>query len=111
MDVQTLLDNGYRPYQDTMAQQNLQDWYRATYQRRVTDEHGTRYFINIHHGVAPPRNGEPERPFFEPHNQFQRTGTTFNIMMLHHNETLTEVEAFFAELWTTMKLDYYERNN
>jgi len=103
-----LLSVGYNQFHDRSAADRLGEWYRASFQKRVRDEFGTRYFITIRHGVMPAMSGSPARDFFTPENQFTKDGTTFNVEMLHHRESLEQVEAFFDHLWTTLRLDYYE---
>ena len=108
LSPEILLSAGYKNFHDRMSADKLGEWYRASYQKRVSDETGTRYFITIRHGVMPAMSGQPSREFFTPENQFAKGGTTFNIEMLHHDESLEQVEAFFAEMWATLRLDYYE---
>ena len=111
MTPQTLLGAGYTQFHDRMAEDSLGEWYRASYQKRVRDKFGTRYFITIRHSVIPAMFGNPQRNSFAPENQFTKDGTTFNVEMLHHNESVEQVEAFFDHLWTTLRLDYYERES
>lgn len=103
-----LLTAGYRQFTDPSGADRLGDWYRASYQKQVWDDVGLRYFITVRHGIAPAHAGNPARAFFTPANQFTVGGTVFNVEMLHHDESLAEVEAFFERMWTTMRLDYYE---
>lgn len=105
--TQVLLDAGYKPFFDRTETQVLGDWYRVSYQKRVRDDVGTRYFITIVHGVMPPHGDNPEAPFYTPKDQFTRNGQTFNVEILHP-KTLGDIESFYADLWTTMRLDYYE---
>jgi hypothetical protein len=112
LTTEILVAAGYRPFPDRMAAEKLEDWYRCSYQKRIRDEIGTRYFITFLHGVVPAKhNHGEERAFFTPSNQFNKGSLTFNLEVLVHNQTLEEIEHFFEETWTTMKLDYYEKDN
>ena len=108
MTPETLLATGYAQFHDRMAETSLGEWYLASFQKRVRDEFGTRYFITIRHAVIPEISGNPRRNSFTPANQFTKDGTTFNVEMLHHDESLEQIEAFFDSMWTTLRLDYYE---
>jgi len=111
LTVEDLLAAGYQTFHDSHAASKLPDWYQASYQKRFTDPLGIRYFITIVHNVMPAnfsRSGLPSKTFFTPSNQFSRGGVTFNVEMLHYTESLDQVESFFADLWESMHLDYYE---
>jgi hypothetical protein len=43
--------------------------------------------------------------------QFTRGEKTFNIENFDNDESLEAVEAFFEELFVTLKIDYYETLN
>lgn len=103
-----LLAAGYRPFQDDIKRITLRDWYRESYQKQFVDTPGgIRYIITIAHGFRP-GPGIVAEPFFQPFNQYRRADFTFNVEMLWHGESLVEIEQFFAELWTSMRCDYYE---
>jgi hypothetical protein len=109
--IDALLAAGYRKFHDTFERQKMGDWYRASYQKRVTDQYGTRYFITINHSVMPARAllGQSETNMFTPSHQFRRDGITFNVSMQWDSVIdPDQVEAFFADLWEKMRLDYYE---
>ena len=103
-----LLAAGYKPFTDHFSRHNLGDWYRGSFQKRVTDDVGTRYFISIVHGVMPEHGGNPTRLFFTPDAQFTRGDVTFDVKMHVRYHDLPAVEGFFEEMWTSMKIDYYE---
>jgi hypothetical protein len=103
---QELVSAGYAKVYDTTAELQLGGWYRDSYQKHITDEVGMRYFITIAYGIMP--HNDHASPFFTPTSQFRKDGIVFNVEMLWHGETREQVEAFFAELWSTMRLDYYE---
>ena len=108
---QLLLTNGYMKFHDPSAAARMTDWYQASYQKRVRDDKGTRYFITISHSVMPAGwsgRDNAEQHFFTPSNQFNKGDITFNIDMIYHNHTLDEVEQFFHDLWEKMELDRYD---
>lgn len=106
MTPEQLLAAGYRQFHDQIT--GLGDFYRTSFQKIIIDEFGIRYFITITHGVFPTGPDRSAQPFFTPSTQFHRRNSTFNVTMLHHDETVEEVEAFFDELWQTLTLAYYE---
>jgi len=114
MTVDDLIAAGYKPFTDFTKVQSLGDWYRNSYQKRFTDAAGTRYFITICHAIIViPNRVPPSDPSdsFSASNQFTKGDMAFNVDMLYHDETLDQVETFFHDLWTNMKLDYYEVND
>jgi hypothetical protein len=97
ISVSALLEAGYQHYHGPFG---------ALYQKRVYDATGLRYHVTIEHGVRPPGTTE----YFAPKDQFTRNGIVFNTELLLHSETIAEIEAFYADLWEAMRLDYYEKN-
>jgi len=89
------------------------DWYRGSYQKRLADDDGIRYFTTITHSVIPPRplHGEyGTLDLFAPLVQLKRGDLTFNVEMVSHGESVRQMEAFFAEMWTTMRLDHHAKS-
>lgn len=113
MTVDDLIAAGYMKFFDSQKARSLGDWYQTSYQRRVMDAVGTRYFITISHSLIT-MPGHETRESFEASNQFTlggENGQTFEVTMLYHNETREQMEKFFHDLWTNMRLDYYEADD
>ena len=102
---------GYRRYRNSSRADSLREAYRDSYQKAITDERGKRYFIDIVRGHFYYLDRGIDREFVTPSVQFRRGDTTVEVEMIHHQETLAQVEAFFAEMWTTMRFDYYETHD
>lgn len=100
-----LLEAGYNTYVD--YNKRADPGYKMSYQKRVEDENGTLYFININHGhlVIPP---DVDFEYIAPYSQFRRGDLTFNVEMLHHHETIEQIEEFFGDMWANMKCDRYD---
>ena len=112
MTPDDLLRAGYERFHDPLAAQALGDWYRGSYQRRITDNVGIKYFITIRHSIVPPQFGDTgSRYVFTAENQFTRGGMVMNIELLDGAESIEQIEEFFAELWCNLHLDYYEQDN
>jgi hypothetical protein len=107
MTIEDLLAAGYQSFQDPTKRASLGDYYRGSFQKSFHDALGERYAITVTHGLFPASVDRPVQPFFSPLVQFHQHDTTFNVEMLRHQETLAQIEAFFAELWQAMRLSYY----
>jgi hypothetical protein len=110
--AEDLLVAGYKRYHDSMEASKMGDWYQASYQKRIVDERGTRYFITVTHNHMRAIRDHAETHFFTPSNQFSSGDRTINIQMQPRpTDTVADVETFFADLWVTMRLDYYETSD
>jgi hypothetical protein len=104
ISVQTLLDADYTEYHGLFD--------TRLFQKRVHDEIGLRYFITFYHGIHPARSADEQpRPYFFPRDQFTHNGLTFNIEVLLHDESIEQIERFWADTWVAMGIDYYEVND
>lgn len=97
MDKHRLINAGYKQYHDA--------WNHAKYlmQKKVSDEHGVKYFINIY---AYERNGKEN---FQPEIQFSEGKyPTTNVTLI--TEDLNVLEGMFEALWVFLDKPYYELN-
>jgi hypothetical protein len=103
--VQELLAAGYSRYQHPLKKDD--EGYIGSYQKRVDDAYGKRYFINFDHSrlVMP---GRCDAEWLTPSGQMTSEGVTFDLDMVGNDYTLEQVEAFFAKMWVKMGCDYYE---
>jgi hypothetical protein len=99
--VQTLLDAGYHKFHDRFTSEKMGHWYHGSYQRRVCDNFGTKYFITINHNIVPELQND---------NDSDNKGFVFNIELMSSDHSLKAMEDWVERLWTTMKLDYYENS-
>jgi hypothetical protein len=112
-----LIDNGYRWFKD-----NLKSSIRG-FQKRITDEKGTKYFITGYHynfhtqGYVDESEDRDSYSFTAQFNIItDGVEKTIDISLgsdFIHNEwrklcTLKEAEEFFENSWNTMKCEYYE---
>jgi len=104
LTVQTLLDHGYRKINTPLVSVDITlPGLVETYQKRVEDDHGVRYYLNVRHTQI---TSGMSLEILEPHVQFERQGTVVNVQMLQREESLDQVEAYFEEMWTGMGMDY-----
>lgn len=104
--VQKLLDAGYKQYKGVLDE--------TLYQKPVRDEHGTRYHVTFRHGILPANPGivgDTRRPYFAPTEQFTIGKMVFNVEVVRLEETIEEIEAFYADVWTKLGADYYQDNH
>jgi hypothetical protein len=68
-------------------------WAKRFFQRKVTDTHGVRYYINLYidHNDGVVLKG-----------QFRMKEGTLNFELFSLESTLEEAEAFFERLWTSI---------
>jgi hypothetical protein len=101
-----ILARGYRPYRDSMKSGQF---YTGNWYLRIVDDVGIRYSINIT-GYEFPGQTVRYSANAQLHEQHRFDGSVFNVER-YVSAGLEEIEAFFDKLWTSMKLDYYERRN
>ncbi|SFF17091.1 hypothetical protein [Methylobacterium sp. yr596] len=106
---------GYRPYHDNFKEGDErykpadQRMYQGSQQKRVTDERGTRYFINVDlydFTVAQLQAGRSAGA----HVQFSTVDEMGAVCDVSRSVegSIEEVEHFFADLWSRMGWGYYE---
>jgi hypothetical protein len=105
-----LVAAGYRTWTPSSA-----DRYDLLYQKRVKDDRGTRYFVNVRFWRFS-KYSTPERPVedgWDAEARFDGRGgsRSFAVSTSVRHDTPAEVEAFFARVWDAMKPGYYEVND
>lgn len=107
INAETLTANGYRRYND-----NRSPAATALFQKRVTDERGIRYFINVVEydiSVIPNYPGptlryEPDVRFYEGDGE-----DAVNVsIMLDRIKTVQDLESYVLHMWNKMSFGYYE---
>jgi hypothetical protein len=78
------------------------------YQKRIDDECGKRYFINVWEWDNRMHVGVPNDFSYQAEGQFKDgCDNTFNIELLT-NDSIEQVEAFFADTWERLGYAHYE---
>lgn len=107
--VRDALERGWIRYRDVMH--DGKTGYLGSLQKRVEDECGTRYFVNLDiWDMGSVTRGMTPGLAVEAHAQFREAGpdgTWVNLRRPHAD--LAETEAFFDRVWTTMGFGMYER--
>lgn len=111
IDEASLVKAGYRPFRDKSAFLKG-DGCEALWQKRVDDDCGTRYFVNVYEWrldrVVPDYKGRS--PSFSSEVQFSR-GEEAVVDIRYHgqeNQTIENIESFFAKAWADMGFDHHE---
>jgi hypothetical protein len=84
-------------------------------QKKVTDEEGVKYFVNIYVYIWTDkpwyREGIDKKIAFEPEVQFERSKyDTMNITLLIDDVTdVQEIEDTFENLWVSVGKPYYDK--
>jgi len=112
---QEMIDAGYKPFKSSFKQ-----YAERGFQKRITDEHGTKYFINIWHYKNPYRENQ-ESYTADGQFRFNNKGKDAacnveywgDVFLNPHREltTLKDIEEFFEKFFNTMNPDYYERHD
>ena len=98
--AETLINSGYRKYPATWR-----PYASAVYQKRVDDEHGKKYFVNVYEYAgtmsSPKYSYEGDAQFVDGY------GNTFNVQLLHP-ESVEQVDEFFERIFVSLKCEHYE---
>lgn len=104
---QDFLDAGYRHFFQRGAKQYTDEGF----QKKVTDENGTRYFITVYiydwKDFSHVMKVRENRYSFEPDVQFN-TENPVQVQLLHP-DSIEEIETKFDTLWKALGCPYYER--
>ena len=106
----TLLKAGYRRYENPTRDG---DWNQWLFQKRVRDEQGTRYFIDVQEydwSRYPQRRGD--RFTYEASvHYYVDDGLPTCVMTCQDDAAMASIEsleAFFSRAWTRLELGHYE---
>ena len=106
--AQQLIDSGYRKYSGQTGKQ----FSNVTYQKRVDDELGKKYFINIsewdNHEHKLRYSGMLDFSYEADAQLTDALGQVFNVELLSPAD-IWLVEAFFEGLWVSKRCEYYEK--
>jgi len=111
LTIEKFLSLGYTQHKPTSF-----DNYDILLQKRVDDEHGIKYYINVHvydriNWISFPK--ELPRYGFEPEVQFredERVPTVNMTYLCALDTTIEDIEKFYEGAWVFMDKPYYERN-
>lgn len=94
-----LISAGYKRYAGSDLNRSS-----ALYQKRISDNHGTKYFINAwFHDYTRYNIQSPNQYSFEFEVQFtKKDGSKFNVDDLS-DSTIEEHEKFFESIWTNLE--------
>ena len=104
--VQNLIKEGYKPFQDILHTSKTE--YMGSYQKRVTDENDTKYFINVNiydlSKIVVQKDDFSVSSEAQFHNE---NGETFNVEYFIDGHTIKQMEDFFEKVWKLMSKVYY----
>ena len=105
MGIKELIKNDYKEFKD--------HFYGASrsFQRKVCDNKGIKYFINIYEwDFSEFKNIAFQNKKYETKMQLISDGACFDICILHtKTDTLEEIEELCEKFWTNMNCQYYEK--
>lgn len=112
LTLEALEAAGYKKYSNTLSQYSL-----FGMQKRIEDQFGTRYFINVE-VFGPYPHQDPTTYNFDTTVQFVDCDhfevgkkPTINMMYLDDKDTTIEdIEKFYERAWEFLGFPYYERN-
>ena len=106
---------GFKPFMDSLKKMSMGKWYDSSWQKRVDDDTGIKYFVNVTVSSMPLKFDDSNEEISFSHSpdvQFTTAGReaiTFNVEMLpKHNLTISEMEEFFENMWVDMYVRHYE---
>jgi len=107
---------GYRPYSDSMkgrGEENIlpsERMYQGSMQKRVVDEFGTRYFVNVDfYDFSRVRPASQASRSLSAHVQFSILNEMRRVVNVEGVDgSPAEIEEFFANLWSQMQWGHYE---
>lgn len=107
INKENLIKAGYSEFQSVLNGNN--DFYLYSYQKKVLDEIGVKYFINLNFFDMTEINEKLGIQFssevqFNLQNEF-----TFDVHGHYNKElTISELEMFYENIWKNMNCKYYE---
>jgi len=103
-----LLAAGFREHGPNMGNN-----YDALFQKRIRDEHGTRYFLDVSaYFYTVGHIGWQVEVNYNDGCAFCKTGMAMKIVAhsLGESWTVADIESWADELWTRLAPNYYERD-
>lgn len=113
ISVEILIKNGYIEYKKNFdLEKNSKD---RLFQKKFTDENGTKYFINCKYYYF--LNNENQWEFWDFSMQIETlngavdisTVQWFNQNGIYSKRTIKDVEIYFEDMWIANKCPYYEK--
>jgi len=114
--IKELLDNGYQKFRDNLKNSE------ALYQKRVSDDEGIKYFLNVYHWnikKLDPNTPIPHSFHFEVQFYKDQEAKENTVNVSFHGEfidneyrpttTLQDAELFFEGMFDKMKFEYREK--
>ena len=102
-----LLSNGFKQYSSNLKRNT--EGYISSYELRVTDEKGTKYFIHVqqwnHEHLVPQLKGDRYTSFVQFNTHSGKN--TFEVkFFIDHNTTLDDIKDFYEKAFVRMEADY-----
>ena len=97
--VEQLKAAGYKKYDPALRRHA-----KCFYQKKLRAGH----YLNIWIYDAPPGHPRQDEPQFEPESQLRSSSKTINSSLLHHNESLEQIEEHFRVLAAWFETTYGE---
>ena len=99
-----LIKHGYKTY-------DSDDLYNAVclYQKRIKDDKGTKYFIDIYEYMLKSKDSYEARLV----TSLKDDTYSINILLycIDDNTTIEQLETDIEDIWTKLGCDYYEKSN
>lgn len=107
INQENLIKSGYSQFESCLNKDN--EMYLKSYQKKIVDEKGIKYFITIDFYDLSTVN-KTLGIQFQTHVQFNsKSGFTFDVSGLNDKKiTIAELEAFYEKVWSNMDCEYYE---
>ena len=112
--LEQALERGYRPYVDSMkCSDRVPSYYLGSVQKRITDDHGTRYFININMYDMSAINSNAQTRFTASVDcQITVDSETSKVLDASFSfEDFDSAEKLLDDIWSKMSFDHYERTS
>lgn len=105
---ESLRTAGYREWHDRTMAEAAGEAYVATFQKRITDDVGVRYWITATHlrAIHDQWSEDASRNVFTVHTQMIKNETEFGAEITRGAESVADVEAFFDGMWRDMGCGY-----
>lgn len=111
---EALVESGYKRFRNPVADRLYPDFNQFGYQKRVSDEKGHRYFIDViqYNWKSVPGYPGPQLSYQPEVHLYTREGEALlRVIVLSETycASVEALEAYVEQLWRTTGAGYYER--
>lgn len=100
-----LIKRGYKRFNPS----DFDDWATDLFQKRIDDENGKKYFINIYKSKPIQSINYPIK--YSGRMQFNKSPFTFDVNIFHvEKDNIDIFEQQVEDIWFRMGMQYYERD-